>query len=101
MRVNKFIFLIVLLALTLRVIGIFPGYSPTHPDEPMSYSSATEMILHGDLNPRRFDYPSGVPLLHLIFFNSFIFNIIQLEVFHLLVQMVIAILLLNLMFLKI
>lgn len=83
MRVNKFIFLIVLLALTLRIIGIFPGYSPTHPDEPMSYSSATEMILHGDLNPRRFDYPSGVPLLHLIFFNSFILPAIWLKIFFL------------------
>lgn len=81
MRESKFIFFIVSVALMLRLIGIFPGYSPTHPDEPMSYSSAAEMILNGDLNPGRFDYPSGVPLLHLIFFNSFILPAMLLKIF--------------------
>lgn len=81
MRVNKLIFLILLLALLVRMIGIYPGHPSTHPDEPMSYSSAVEMILHGNLNPGRFDYPSGVPLLHLIFINSFILPALLLKVF--------------------
>lgn len=80
-RNNKLLALILLIALFVRATGTIPGHSPDHPDEPMSYSSAVEMILHGDLNPRRFDYPSGVPLLHLIFINSFILPALLLKVF--------------------
>lgn len=71
-KINYLLLILLLLAFLIRVVGIFPGYPPDHPDEPMSYSSAMEMIVHNDLNPRRFDYPSGVPLLHYLFHRSFV-----------------------------
>lgn len=71
-KINYFLLVLLLLAFLIRVIGITPGHPPDHPDEPMSYSSAIEMFTHGDLNPRRFDYPSGVPLLHYLFYKQFL-----------------------------
>lgn len=64
---------ILIAAFLLRLIGTVPGHNPYHPDEPMSYSSALEMVTHDDLNPRRFDYPAGVPLLHYGVYRTFIF----------------------------
>lgn len=69
---NKILIIILLLGLFVRIVGIYPGHPPTHPDEPMSFGSAIEMIVNKDLNPRRFDYPAGVPLFHYIFFKTFI-----------------------------
>lgn len=60
---NKILSLILFLALLLRVIG-FPGYSPYHSDEGMSYSSAIEMIKRANIDPGRYDYPSLIPLIH-------------------------------------
>lgn len=68
-RDNLPLFVILVAAFFIRIIGIFPGHPSDHPDEPMSYGSALEMITHGDLNPRRFDYPAGVPLVHYVFFQ--------------------------------
>jgi len=68
---NWLLFTALLAAFLIRVIGIVPGHPPDHPDEPMSYGSALEMVVHGDLNPRRFDYPAGVPLVHYLFFKTF------------------------------
>jgi len=67
---NRLILAVVAAAFLIRVIGLVPGHPPDHPDEPMSYGSALEMIVHGDLNPRRFDYPAGVPLVHYLFFKA-------------------------------
>ena len=58
-------------ALLIRLIGTNPGYPPIHPDEAMSYSSSVEMIINGDLNPQRFDYPAGVPILHMFIYRIF------------------------------
>ncbi|MBI2028431.1 MAG: glycosyltransferase family 39 protein [Candidatus Levybacteria bacterium] len=69
---NKILFLVLLFAFVIRIVGIFPGHPPNHPDEPMSFGSAIEMLMNNDLNPRRFDYPAGVPLLHFLFFKSII-----------------------------
>lgn len=69
---NKILIVILFFALFVRIVGIYPGHPPTHPDEPMSFGSAIEMIINNDLNPRRFDYPAGVPLFHYIFFQTFI-----------------------------
>lgn len=68
-------------AFLIRVVGIIPGHPSDHPDEPMSYSSAMEMLIHNDLNPRRFDYPAGVPLLHYMFYKSFVLPPILLGTF--------------------
>jgi len=69
---NKLISLIIFIALVVRIVGTIPGHNPGHPDEQMSYGSAVEMIRHGDLNPRRYDYPASVPLLHYVFYKTFI-----------------------------
>lgn len=68
--------LILLLAFFIRIVGLVPGHNPNHPDEPMSYSSALEMFENNDLNPRRFDYPAGVPLLHYALYKTFILPVV-------------------------
>lgn len=69
----KIVLLVILvLALFVRVVGLVPGHNYYHPDEPMSYGSTTDMFVYGDLNPRRFDYPAGVPLLHYGVYKSYI-----------------------------
>lgn len=76
---NKILIAIFLLAFLVRVIGVFPGHPSNHPDEPMSFGSAIEMLVHKDLNPRRFDYPAGVPLVHYVFFQIFIMPFLYLK----------------------
>jgi len=75
------IIVLIAVALLIRLVGVQPGHNHYHPDEPMSYSSAVDMLLHGDFNPRRFDYPSGVPLLHNIFYRLFILPAVSFPVF--------------------
>lgn len=70
---------ILLGALLIRVIGIFPGHPTDHPDEPMSTGSALEMVTNDDLNPRRFDYPAGVPILHYGIYRSVIIPFLLLK----------------------
>lgn len=69
---NKTLTLILVIAMLLRLIGIYPGYHPYHSDEGMSYSSAIEMIKRVNIDPGRYDYPSLIPLIHgvvyLVFF---------------------------------
>lgn len=67
-RKNFILFLIIIGAFLVRLIGVKPGYPPFHPDEPMSYCTAIHMLLH-HLKPDRFDYPTGVPLLHLLIYR--------------------------------
>ncbi len=65
---NKLLSLILLLALLLRFIGIYPGYHTYHSDEGMSYSSAIEMIRNLNLDPTRYDYPSLIPEIHAVLY---------------------------------
>lgn len=81
LKKNKLLLLILFIAFLVRVVGIYPGHPPTHPDEPMSYGSAIEMLIHNDLNPQRFDYPAGVPLVHYLFFKFFILPPLFLKAF--------------------
>lgn len=67
---------ILLVASVFRFIGIYPGFNQYHPDEGMSYGAAVEMIKHNDLNPRRFDYPSGVPLFHFLVYKMFVLPVV-------------------------
>lgn len=67
---NKLLFIILLVGAMLRFIGIYPGYPPQHPDE-APYSSAIEMIHNNNLDPLRYDYPSGVAIIMLLFFKFF------------------------------
>jgi len=81
LKQNILLVVILLVALLLRLVGVNPGYPPIHPDEAMSYSSAVDMIINGDLNPRRFDYPAGVPLLHMLIYRIFFLPLALMKVF--------------------
>lgn len=48
---------ILLAGFALRFLALQHGYPPNHPDEPVVWSLAYNMIKNRDLNPHRFDYP--------------------------------------------
>lgn len=64
---NLLIIIILLTAIFFRFTSINPGY-PAHTDE-AGYSSAITMIWNENLDPARYDYPSGVPLIHFFAFK--------------------------------
>lgn len=66
---NYLIILIIFIAAYLRFKGIYPGY-PEHTDE-AGFSSALTMLFKGNLDPGRYDYPAGLPLIHLLLFKFF------------------------------
>lgn len=70
-KTNYLIISILILAIVFRFIGVYPGY-PSHTDE-AGYSSALTMILNGNLDPGRYDYPSGVPFIHYTLFKLLLF----------------------------
>lgn len=67
---NKPLVLIIVISVFLRFAGIYPGY-PTHPDE-APYGSAYTMIMKGNLDPARYDYPAGIALIHWFIFKFLI-----------------------------
>lgn len=72
MKINTILFSIILsLAVILRFVGINPGYPPYHSDDGISYSAASEMIVNGNLDPLRYDYPIMTPLTNYIAYQSF------------------------------
>ncbi len=73
---NQILTLILLLAVLLRFIGIYPGYHPYHSDEGMSYSSAMEMIRNLTIDPGRYDYPALIPLI-----NAFLYVTLFIPIF--------------------
>jgi len=74
LKKNWPLLLILLAAFLVRIIGAKPGLQiGIYPDEDMSYGSASNMIIFGDLNPRRYDYPSGTALIHFIIFKTLFF----------------------------
>lgn len=66
--------IILLVAAVLRLVGTYPGYSPYHPDEDMSYTQGMSMILDKTLDangyPLHYAYPNVVPLTNAIIFKS-------------------------------
>lgn len=69
-KIHILLIIIILLGAILRFSGTIPGYNPYHSDEPMSYSSAWQMVLNGNFDPKRYDYPSLVSLINNIFYRS-------------------------------
>lgn len=69
-------FIVFLLAIFLRYLGVFPGYPPMHQDEPTSHSTAIYMLRHA-WKPDRFDYPAGMAFINALVYKS-IFLPIQL-----------------------
>lgn len=65
----KILLLVVLIAgFFLRASGVYPGYSPYHPDEGKAgYSSAWYMFTNRTLDLPHYHYPALIPLIELIF----------------------------------
>lgn len=80
LRKNCILIFILAAALLVRVVGLVPGYGPYHPDEGIFYSSAIRMVINGDFNPGRFDYPAGVSLIYYFIFSQFILPVVLFKV---------------------
>lgn len=62
---------IFILALVLRLWGIYPGFPhDVHPDESSSYGTAVH-LLYNFFIPNRFDYPAGVPFINVLAYITF------------------------------
>lgn len=64
------------LGFIIRIIGIYPGYPPNHPDEPITYLTAIQMVLNKELDPfsfasYKFQYPGLLVYLDAFLFASF------------------------------
>lgn len=71
-KVNFVILLsIFVLATILRFVGDKPGYPPYHSDDGITYSAASEMIVNGNFDPLRYDYPIMTPLTNYIAYQTF------------------------------
>lgn len=77
---NWVVISVLFVALIIRVVGVYPGFTVDHPDEPSSYIAAINMF-YNFLMPGRFDYPAGMPLLHLLIYWIFIFPFVFFKIF--------------------
>lgn len=77
---NYVLIFILILALAVRIIGLIPGYNMNHPDEGIFSTSAIDMVINGDFNPRRFDYPSGVSLIYYLIYSQIILPVVLFKV---------------------
>lgn len=62
--------------LLIRIIGTYPGYPQTHPDEPVIYATSSHMVLYNTLNPftvplYKFQYPGLTIYLYAFLFKFF------------------------------
>lgn len=65
--VNSVLFLILIIGILLRVLGVYPGYNSYHPDEGKAgFSSAWFMFLNRTLDLPHYNYPAAIPLIELI-----------------------------------
>lgn len=81
LRNHSILLVVIILALLIRVIGVMPGLNQYHPDEPILYGTAIKMIINGDLNPHRFDYPDGSHMIHYFVFSSLLLPIALVKLF--------------------
>lgn len=76
---NRIILVIFIIALLIRLFGVFPGYPSNHPDENLGYGTAIYMYYHY-LVPDSFDYGTGRPLFLLMVFNSLFLPLVFIEI---------------------
>lgn len=62
---------ILVLAFVIRIVAVYPGYPPTHTDEPLTYSKAIAIITSFNLDPHRYDYPIFPMQLHAVTYALF------------------------------
>lgn len=53
---------IVIVALTVRLIAIYPGHPPNHPDEPFTYDRAADMLVRHSIDPIKYYYYQILPM---------------------------------------
>lgn len=81
LKEHKLITAIFLLGLFLRLLGTYPGYPLTHPDEPTIATPSIRMAFEGNFRPQNYYYGSLLSLIYattyIIFFIplSFIFTL--------------------------
>ena len=75
-----FLIAIILLAFSVRLYGVYPGFPDNHPDETLGYQTAIYMFYH-NLEPNSFDYGMGRPLLLLFIFKVFILPFVFAKIF--------------------
>lgn len=63
---EKLITAIFILGLFLRLLGTFPGYPLTHPDEPTIQTSSVRMVFELNFRPIAYYYGQLLPLLYAI-----------------------------------
>lgn len=75
--ISRIVFIIFILALWIRFLGVYPGFPPNHPDEPTVYGSVSRIILHGDFKPVLYSYGGLLSQLYaflvIVFFLPFYF----------------------------
>src|SRR3989344_2748922 len=73
-RFSLLVLLVFLFAFFIRVIGIYPGHPANHPDEPITYLTAIQMVLERNLDPfsfssYKFQYPGFLIYLDVLLFT--------------------------------
>lgn len=67
-RLKLLLLLVFIIGILLRVLGVYPGYSPYHPDEGKAgYSSAWYMFTNRTLDLPHYHYPALIPTIELVF----------------------------------
>lgn len=84
-KLNKLTLLLVIILIfgfLLRFLGVYPGYSPYHPDEGKAgYSSAWYMFINKTLDLPHYHYPALIPLIELIYLVSISIPILWVKLF--------------------
>ena len=63
--------IIVIAAFFVRLIAIYPGHPPNHPDEPFTYDRAADMLIRRSIDPEKFYYYQVLPMyLHAVIYGS-------------------------------
>src|SRR3989344_4060755 len=77
----KILLLVILIAgFLIRVLGVYPGYSPYHPDEGKAgYSSAWFMFMNRTLDLPHYHYPALIPTIELFFMVLFFIPILWIK----------------------
>lgn len=63
--------IIVIVAFIVRLIAIYPGHPPNHPDEPFTYDRAADMLSRHSIDPKKFYYYQILPMyLHQLVYSG-------------------------------
>lgn len=79
-KINALLLIILAAGFLIRVLGVYPGYSPYHPDEGKAgYSSAWYMFMNRTLDLPHYHYPALIPTIELIFMVLFFIPVLWIK----------------------